>query len=129
MIATAHRGVAAAGAVGDAFHQAQRRCPRLEQDGGDQRQPDAEEQVARRQLQQRVEAVLARFRRELSERDRVLLDERILSEAPLTLQEIGDRFGTTREAARQAEVRLMTRLRAFVKQELGDLGQIRIGPD
>ena len=57
----------------------------------------------------------------------MLLDQRILSEEPLTLQQIGERFGTTREAARQAEVRLMRRLEDFFKQELGDLGPIRVG--
>jgi len=90
-------------------------------------QPDVEAQVARRQLQERVEQALGRFREGLGERESTLLDQRILSEEPLTLQEIGTRFGTTREAARQAEVRLMKRLKDFLKNELGDLGSIRIG--
>lgn len=88
-----------------------------------------DDQVARRELQERVEAALGRFREGLAERDLLLLDERILSESPLTLNEIGERFGTTREAVRQAEVRLMARLKRYFKDELGDLGQIRIGPD
>lgn len=91
--------------------------------------PDVEEQVARRELQERVEGALRVFRRDLDERDRMLLDRRILSEDPVTLQDIGDRFGTSREAVRQAEVRLMKRLKEFVARELGDLGQVRIGPD
>jgi RNA polymerase sigma-32 factor len=90
-------------------------------------QPDVEGQVARRELQQRVERALELFRKDLGERDALILDQRILSEDPLTLQEVGDRFGTTREAARQAEVRLMKRLREFLKSELGDLGPIQIG--
>jgi RNA polymerase sigma-32 factor len=91
--------------------------------------PDVEQEVARRELQQRTEAALARFRKELGERDRAILDERILAEEPRTLQALGDRFGTTREAARQAEARLMARLRSFLQEELGDLASIRIGPD
>ena len=39
-----------------------------------------------------------------------------------------DQFGTTREAVRQAEVRLMKRLKDYIKAELGDLGSITIGP-
>ena len=89
---------------------------------------DVEEQVARRELQQRVEAAIGRFRVDLPDRDRALLEERILSDSPKTLQEIGDRFGTTREAVRQAEVRLMKRLETFLRDELGDLGQVHIGP-
>jgi len=95
----------------------------------DSARPDVEAEVSRRQLQARAENALGRFRKELGERDALLLDQRILSESPLTLQEIGDRFGTTREAARQAEARLMKRLKTFLKDELGDLGQIRIGGD
>ena len=96
---------------------------------GDSRTASVEEDVARKQLQERVEAALDRFREDLGERDLVLLDQRILSEDPLTLQAIGDRFGTSREAARQAEVRLLGRLREFLKEQLGDLGSIRIGND
>ncbi len=93
----------------------------------DPRAADVEEQVARRELQERFEAVIAPFRLGLSARDRALLDERILSDSPKTLQEIGDRFGTTREAVRQAESRLMTRLREIVKRDLGDLAQVKTG--
>jgi RNA polymerase sigma-32 factor len=91
--------------------------------------PDVEQEVARRELQERTEAALARFRADLGERERAILDERILADEPLTLQAIGDRFGTTREAARQAEARLMARLKTFLQAELGDLASIRIGPD
>ncbi len=65
-------------------------------------EPSAEEEVGRRELQQQTEAALARFRRELTERDLALLDERILSDKPQTLQALGERYGTTREAVRQA---------------------------
>jgi len=94
----------------------------------DDGQAGVEEELDRKVLQQRTEAALARFREGLKERDLALLDLRILADAPVTLQQIGDRFGTTREAARQAEVRLMKRLTEYLKTELGDLGQIRIGP-
>jgi RNA polymerase sigma-32 factor len=94
----------------------------------DETAADAEEELARRELQQQVEKALAKFRRDLGERDQMLLDRRILSEEPMTLQQIGDHFGTTREAVRQAEARLMGRLREHLTAELGDLGSIRIGP-
>ncbi|MBZ5640407.1 MAG: sigma-70 family RNA polymerase sigma factor [Acidobacteriia bacterium] len=90
--------------------------------------PTVEEQVARRELGEKVQASIRRFRGGLSDRDRAILDDRILSEDPLTLQALGERFGTTREAVRQAEVKLMNRLKAHLAEELGDLGSIRIGP-
>jgi len=89
--------------------------------------PTVEEDVARRELQDKVKAALDRFRHGLGDRERVILDERLLSEDPVTLQVIGDRFGTTREAVRQAETRLMARLREHLMAEIGDLQSIRVG--
>ena len=93
----------------------------------DGRQEGADDVVARDELQKRAEAAIAAFREGLSERDLALLDQRILSDDPLTLQHLGDRFGTSREAVRQAEVRLMKRLKEHMLAELGDLGQVRFG--
>jgi len=87
-----------------------------------------EETVARTQLQQQAEAAIAEFRQDLSERELALLDQRILSDAPLTLQALGEKFGTSREAVRQAEGRLMKRLTEFLREKLGDLGRVGIGP-
>jgi RNA polymerase sigma-32 factor len=83
-------------------------------------EPSAEETVARQEWQARSEAAIERFREGLPERDLVMLNDRLLSEDPLTLQAIGERFGTTREAVRQAEVRLKARLTDYLRQELSD---------
>lgn len=48
----------------------------------------------------------------LTEKEKIILETRLLSDEPLTLQELGDRFGTTREAVRQIENRLMLKLKA-----------------
>jgi RNA polymerase sigma-32 factor len=89
--------------------------------------PSVEEDVARRELQEKVKAALDRFRHGLGERERAILDERLLSDDPVTLQAIGARFGTTREAVRQAEGRLMARLKEHLMGEIGDLKSVRIG--
>ena len=89
--------------------------------------PSVEEDVARRELQEKAKAAIDRFRHGLGERELVILDERLLSDEPATLQAIGDRFGTTREAVRQAEARLMVRLREHLKAEIGDVHSIRVG--
>ena len=87
-----------------------------------------DDEVARREMQERAQEAIGRFREDLSDRERAILDERVLSEEPLTLQALGDRFGTTREAVRQVEARLVKRLKEFLLNELGDLGQVRVGP-
>ncbi len=89
--------------------------------------PTVEEDVARRELQDKVKEAIDRFRVGLGDREKVILDERLLSDDPVTLQVIGDRFGTSREAVRQAEARLMARLREHLKGEIGDLESIRVG--
>jgi RNA polymerase sigma-32 factor len=90
--------------------------------------PSVEEDVARRELQEKVQLAMSRFRVGLSDRELTILDERLLSDEPATLQAIGEKFGTTREAVRQAETRLMARLKEFLQAEIGDLTSIRIGP-
>jgi RNA polymerase sigma-32 factor len=95
----------------------------------DEKTADVEETVARGQLQDRAERAIAEFRKALTERDLAILEQRILSEDPETLQRLGDRFGTSREAVRQAEVRLMKRLTEFMRDRVGDVGDVRIGPD
>ena len=60
-------------------------------------------------------------------RDEVIYKERLMSETPLTLKEIGDRYGVSRERARQLEKRLLGRLREYLRQEMGDAVEIAMG--
>jgi RNA polymerase sigma-32 factor len=48
----------------------------------------------------------------------ILLEERILNDDPLTLAEIGEKYGITREAVRQAETRLMKKIKD--RMQLGE---------
>lgn len=59
-------------------------------------------------LKDKIEAL----RPELSERELIILDERILNDAPLTLQEIGEKHGITREAVRQMEARVLKKIKS-----------------
>jgi RNA polymerase sigma-32 factor len=57
------------------------------------------------------------------EKERFIFEKRLLppeGEAPLTLQEVGDRFRLTRERARQIEAKLTARLREWLKAEIPD---------
>ena len=73
-----------------------------------------EEEVARSQLRTKFSRELAEFRTTLGKRELTMLDERVLNDTPLTLQALADRFGVTRERARQLEVRLLKNLRNFI---------------
>ncbi|MFH0800703.1 MAG: RNA polymerase factor sigma-32 [Pseudomonadota bacterium] len=56
------------------------------------------------------------FAENLKERDKKIFEERLLAELPLTLQEIADEYGITKERVRQIEARLMQRLKQFFKE-------------
>ncbi len=54
------------------------------------------------------------FRKSLKGRDVDIFDARLVAETPLTLQEIGDKYGISRERARQLEARILEKLRTYV---------------
>lgn len=54
---------------------------------------------------------LPTFRKSLNDKERMVLDARLLHEEPKTLQEVADEFGLTRERVRQIEVRLIEKLK------------------
>lgn len=53
----------------------------------------------------------------LNEKETFLLEARLLADEPMTLQEIGDKYGTTREAVRQMEARLIEKIRKTVEKQ------------
>jgi RNA polymerase sigma-32 factor len=62
---------------------------------------------------------LEAFAATLTGREETIFRERWLTENPQTLQEIGDKYGVSRERARQLEKRMLTRLRKYLEDELG----------
>ncbi len=58
-------------------------------------------------LQEQIEKI----RPTLNAREVFILENRLLADEPLTLQQIGDKYGITREAARQLEARLIQKIR------------------
>ena len=61
---------------------------------------------------------LMRFSAPLSGKEEYIFRNRLIAEEPLTLQDIGDHFGISRERVRQIEKRLLQRLRRFLENEL-----------
>jgi len=78
--------------------------------------------MADEELQALVKDKLADFRKTLGGKDKdlAIFDLRLVADDPLTLQDLGDRFGISRERVRQLEQRLLARLREFLKREMGD---------
>jgi RNA polymerase sigma-32 factor len=63
---------------------------------------------------------LNEFRTTLSGKDIEIFDKRVVADDPLTLQELGDQFGVSRERVRQLEARLMGKLREHLRANFGD---------
>lgn len=63
---------------------------------------------------------LDEFRTTLSGKDIDIFDKRVVADEPLTLQELGDQFGVSRERVRQLEARLMGKLRDHLRANFGD---------
>ncbi len=62
-----------------------------------------------------LKEAIEKVRPELSEKELIILEERILNDEPLTLQEIGEKYKISREAVRQNEVRLINKIKAELK--------------
>jgi RNA polymerase sigma-32 factor len=80
----------------------------------------AEEHVANRELRRVFLEKVHDFAETLGEREQRIVEARILAEEPLTLQELGDEFGVTRERVRQLEARLVARLREYLEENVVD---------
>jgi RNA polymerase sigma-32 factor len=84
----------------------------------------ADQAIGDEQLRRIFREKLETFARAITdEKERYIFEHRLLppdGEAPLTLQEIGDRFKLTRERARQIEAKLTARLREYLREEIPD---------
>ncbi len=80
-----------------------------------------DDQLADQEAKAILHDKLGLFRQQLKGKEAVIFDNRLLTEDPMTLQEIGDRFGISRERVRQIESRLKKKLKAYLEEEIEDL--------
>ena len=76
-----------------------------------------DEELGRAQERRMVAGKIALALARLDARERFIIESRLMKDDPLTLKELGDHFGFSRERARQLEIRAREKLRA----ELGAL--------
>lgn len=80
--------------------------------------PDASMEA--REMGDLVHGHLMTFRETLKGKDVLIFDKRMIAEDPLTLQELGDEFGVSRERVRQLEARVTSNLRDYLEDKLKD---------
>ncbi|MEE9566644.1 MAG: RNA polymerase factor sigma-32 [Desulfobacteria bacterium] len=90
--------------------------------------PSAETQVAKKEIEAIIREKIDSFKKDLSERELYILENRIFSDTPSTLQEIGEDYGITRERVRQIENSMIKKMRTHFQREIPDfdsfLGQL-----
>ena len=76
--------------------------------------------MARSELQELFGQQLVAVRETLDEKELDILDKRLLAENPQTLQEIGGKYGITKERVRQLEERLKKKIRNYIEEKIPD---------
>jgi RNA polymerase sigma-32 factor len=87
-------------------------------------EPAADDQLADVELRAVFRTKLAEFIKTLGEREEDILRNRILSETPLTLDDLGHKYGITKERTRQLEARIIKQLREYLKKEIKDFDRL-----
>jgi RNA polymerase sigma-32 factor len=86
----------------------------------------AEQHVADAEFRAQVTEKIRSFGATLKDKEAVIFEARLLAEEPLTLQDIGEKYGISRERVRQIEARLKKKLKAYLLAELKDLKDLPV---
>lgn len=77
-----------------------------------------EEHFAENQYRDLLQQKMAQFASTLKDKESVIFRERLLNEAPVTLREIGEKYGISRERVRQIEERVKKKLKNYLSEQL-----------
>jgi RNA polymerase sigma-32 factor len=86
-----------------------------------------EEEFAETQYRELLRDKMEQFAKSLKDKELVIYRERLLNDDPLTLREIGEKYGISRERVRQIEERVKKKLKTYLK-DFKDMTDVR-GPD
>ena len=80
-----------------------------------------ESMVAGKEMQIRLAELLDLLKDKLNDKEKMILEKRLLTDEPLTLQNIADMFVISRERVRQIEVNLLKKMRKYLEDEMPDI--------
>jgi RNA polymerase sigma-32 factor len=95
------------------------RTPRLDRMLPSQAMP-ADERLGGEELRALFREKVGQFAASLKDKEKLIFEKRLMSEEPMTLQEIGDVYGVSRERARQIEAALINRMRVYMREHIPD---------
>ena len=79
-----------------------------------------EDWMAKKEIESLLHNKIIEFKKTMNSRELEIFEQRIFSDSPATLQEIGDRYNISRERVRQVEKNIIKKLREFFKREIPD---------
>ena len=84
-------------------------------------EPGIESRIAGREMQAMLNDLLDKLKEHLNEKEKMILEDRLLTDEPLTLQNIADKFDISRERVRQIEVNLLGKMKKYLETEMPDI--------
>ncbi len=91
-------------------------------------EPVTDRKVEKYQFILLVRKITRQFKtKHLDEREKAILERRILSNQPETLQTLGSQFGVSRERIRQVEKRIIEKLKNYLFSQVPDIKQFAFG--
>ena len=82
--------------------------------------PGIEDTLASNEIAGLVRSKLKTILPKLNEKELYILQNRLLTDEPVTLREIGERYNITRERVRQLEARLVEKIGQHMKNDIED---------
>lgn len=83
--------------------------------------PGIESTVAGKEIKAKLTELLDTLKVKLNDKEKMILEKRLLTDEPLTLQNIADRFDISRERVRQIEVNLLKKMKKYLEAEMPDI--------
>jgi RNA polymerase sigma-32 factor len=80
----------------------------------------SEDRMAKKEIEDILHTKVKKFKRTLNDRELEIFEQRIFSDSPLTLQEIGETYNISRERVRQIENNILKKMKAYFKKDMPD---------
>ena len=85
------------------------------------REPGIEDSLCLKDMKKKLRDFLQTLKGRHNDKERMILEKRLLTDDPLTLQNISEIFGVSRERIRQIEAALLKKIRRHIENDAPDL--------
>lgn len=90
--------------------------------------PSVEDILCNRDMKKRIHKLLEQLKGRHNEKETMILERRLLTDDPLTLQKISEKFGISRERIRQIESNLLRKMRKYIEETDPEIMIFATGP-